>query len=382
VKGVGTPSDRGRAELLTVILGVALGVAVVDATGSWLATFRPEDAGLGRNTFVSRSSYGGLLVSGLPLGDSDLGRLQDSFRRLEADGDEIALWLGASQLHAITYPSPGDQVAAYYADQLASRRHDRLAYIQMSSPNASLHDLLAMYLLFRQARLVPSWLLVAIVYDDLREDEPQRAILEQLDDLHLASLERLGDGIRHLVDAKADLRSEESDPVDRNPLEGTPQQQLEDRIVSGLEDHWDAFRERGKLPALIRLSWSRLWSNLRVDRRRIPVPPRAQEWNMTALATLIALTREDGVELLVYKQPFRPGLPVFYHDRSRYDAFFDRLERICHAEDVHYADFEWIVPEEFWGLDNGNRPDVFHFQARGHRNLAQAVDGLLAQRSR
>ena len=42
-------------------------------------------------------------------------------------------------------------------------------------------------------------------------------------------------------------------------------------------------------------------------RRTPPVPLHIQAWNLEALDSLIRLTRQDGVALIVYKAPHRPG---------------------------------------------------------------------------
>src|SRR5690606_11911091 len=63
---------------------------------------------------------------------------------------------------------------------LAKERNDSLSYLQITSPNANFHDLLILYQLFRQEELKPDWLIVAVVYDDLREHPIQKLLLDFL----------------------------------------------------------------------------------------------------------------------------------------------------------------------------------------------------------
>jgi len=59
--------------------------------------------------------------------------------------------------------------------------------------------------------------------------------------------------------------------------------------------------------------------------------------------------------------------------RKAYDAYFVKLERMCLKLNVHYRDFETIVPARYWGLTNHYRPDVFHFQNQGHEILGRVL---------
>ncbi|MBM3984884.1 MAG: hypothetical protein FJ296_04215, partial [Planctomycetes bacterium] len=56
-----------------------------------------------------------------------------------------------------------------FAQAAAAARGAPSAFVQCASPNVNAHELLCMYLAFRQARLVPERLVLAFTYDDLKE---------------------------------------------------------------------------------------------------------------------------------------------------------------------------------------------------------------------
>ena len=116
-----------------------------------------------------------------------------------------------------------------------------------------------------------------------------------------------------------------------------------------------------------------------------PVPDANTLWDFRealiaagALDALFALARADGVPVLVYKAPHRPGMHPFFHRRADYDAYHEQLAARCAPEGATYVDLQELVPAELWGRTNNNAPDVFHFREEGHRRLGRAVDGALA----
>ncbi len=93
----------------------------------------------------------------------------------------------------------------------------------------------------------------------------------------------------------------------------------------------------------------------------------------------MALLREKRIPLLVYKPPHLPGETTFYSDkRAAFDQFFSELKEMCERDGVAYADLEDLVDAKLYGIGIGNDPDVFHFQAEGHRLLGAKIDSILA----
>jgi len=330
--------------------------------------------------------------------------LKKSLKSFNAKGYGTALWLGASQLHVIQYPREGDQLAVIYANRLAEKRNASLAYVQATHPNANLYDLLGFYTIFRQAEALPEWLIVSFIYDDLREHDAHDAVLSELNELTAADFSPPDSGFKNLMRLRKWLLDNESNrwPIQKNSMTHTPQALLENTLVGFLERHWPAYAYRGRLLAVINSVFRKqlqevtfLLSDLKTigtglmgkprlrpetRTQRVPkIPEYLKEWNWLALEALARLAREDGVKILVYKAPHRPGEAVFYHDREAYDAFAARLSRFCQEQGLYYQDFERLVPEQYWGTMAGQLHDPFHFRAEAHQMLADAVDQFIAR---
>jgi hypothetical protein len=76
--------------------------------------------------------------------------------------------------------------------------------------------------------------------------------------------------------------------------------------------------------------------------------------------------------------PSTPGEGPSFYDRADYQAYFSEWRGRSEREGFEFADLESIVPSEHWGRTNEGRTDMFHFKDYGHRQLAGAIDALIA----
>jgi len=370
---------RNRLEELSVVVGLLAGVIVFGIFGRSLADFRPEEAGLGEDTSVHRSNYDGLRVSGFIGAPTPV---HATLRRVEDSGKRVALWMGASQLHAINKINAGDELAVFYANQAAARRGADLIHVQLSNPNANLNEFLVGYLRLRKEGLLPDLLVLGLTYDDLREPGIRRAILETAPEPLLTQEEIVSSAGLENIDAAramAALRGKQSIQVP-DDIQGSPQQRLEEELTRLMEEYFPAYRARGKILAAAEVSMLQFFFSLRSDLTRTRVPPIPEDqkaWNLRALDTLLELAQRDGVAVLVYKAPHRPEEPVFYHDQTSYDRFFEVSESRFRSEGIHYVDLQEIVPSVHWGFLRSGVPDVFHFRVDGHRLLGSHVDAAV-----
>jgi hypothetical protein len=343
------------------------------------ADFRPEDAGLGKNTTSTLDQFDGRAISAYTARSEPMLK---SFDILRAQGNRVALWLGASQLHAINRIRPDDHLAVFYANESARERGSSLRYVQVSAPDANLNELLAVYLQLRERSLVPDVLVLSLTYDDLREPGVRPAFVAALPDSLDLGLEHRG-GLENLALAR-EQAAEVARPAvgSRDAMENTPQQRVESVLTASLEELWPAYKHRGQLASWLQVKLLTVAYSLRsqATRHRVPpVPEEGKRWNLLALDTLLELAKRDGAEVFVYKAPHRPGMQPFYHDRASYDAFFAELSQELSRESIHYTDLETIVPAELWGETNDGNPDVFHFRGEGHRALGSRVDAALSE---
>lgn len=368
-----------------VAAGVLAGVLLFHLLSLGFADFAPEDVALGRNTVAFTAEHEGRQVGG-PFGD--LPALLATGRAARAEGRPLVLWLGASQLYAINHPQAGDATAIAFAARAAAARGSRAAWLQCASPNSNAHELLCMYLAFRQAGLAPGRLVLAFTYDDLKEPGIRDSALAPLAPLDAETL-RLGGPAAARIEAErarlaAGLAPEgEAAPVQRSATAGTPQERLEDALTRWLEAHWSAWAQRGALAAAAVTWWKMPVTTLafRVfDRPQTAVPPERAAWNLEALHALLDLAAADGARVLVYQAPHNPEPRPFFHPRGEYDRVHEALAAECSARGLDWLDLESLVPAGLWGETNNFAPDVFHFRVEGHRLLGEAVEAAVAER--
>ena len=118
--------------------------------------------------------------------------------------------LGASQLHAINHKKNGEYTAVWHANKLAEKRGSKLRYLQVSNPNGNLHEMLASYLAFRQKKLIPSVVIVAFTYDDLKEPGIRASAHSSIKLLSPEELEVLGTAGVHINEAKEQASKKEA----------------------------------------------------------------------------------------------------------------------------------------------------------------------------
>ncbi|NKB25071.1 MAG: hypothetical protein GKR87_11985 [Kiritimatiellae bacterium] len=195
-------------ELHIIFSGLLLGTISFIWIAQLQSDFHPEDFGLGINTKVKFDADPPFRKSGYTDAQgSQQKRIHERFSKLRKTDRHIALWIGASQLHAINDLTEGDKPAVEYANEALETYNSNITCLQSSSPNAGFHDLLVLYQLFRQAHLFPDWLIIAIVYDDLREEEIQSVLLEQLQKVSSKASILRDKGFQHILEQQVRLKN-------------------------------------------------------------------------------------------------------------------------------------------------------------------------------
>ncbi|NUQ33380.1 MAG: hypothetical protein HUU29_00370 [Planctomycetaceae bacterium] len=357
-----------------VILGMALGVLLFHGLALSVEGFDPRAEGIGHNsTLIERSYFHEYQVSAQP---AETGRVVQTSHKFHTDNHSVALWLGASQLHTINRWNAGDELAVVIANKIAGESNARIRYVQLSAGNANIGELLCLYISVRAASFKPEWLIVAIVYDDFQEQGVRPEILSIVNQRDLSQLKMYGAGVKNMLDTLHADGASTTAPVVRNATMDTPQEVLEESLMNVLEVSWPAYSARHSLAAALKAAWTEMIVQGAfdiVDRPIVSIPKEQQLWNWEALNSLVSLAKADGVKILLYKQPHRPGEQRFYHDRNSYDQFHTDVQRLAIDCGLHYLDLESLVPQENWGITNAGLPDVFHFTSYGHRRLAQAI---------
>jgi len=330
-----------------------------------------EEFALGKNTKTSKA-----LVENKKIHCSDLKDLSLCIEGYKIDNknSSVIIWLGNSQLHAINQYRPGDETAA---PQIHRFLKDHNFYtITLSQPNANLqeHYLLFAYLL---DHFPIKTLILPIVFDDMREDEIRPYIKSALKDQ--TSYKRINETLtgKNLISRfnDKDLAGNES-----NVLGETMQNSFENLIDEGLGEIWPLWNKRdalrGKLFGNLYLLRNSIF-RIKATTGRKMIRGRYVK-NRNAYQDILNLALDNKVETLVYIPPIRNDIKMPY-DLTEYNNFKKEIKNIAEEYKVYFTSLENLVPSEFWGrkastsLKGKEEVDFMHFQADGHRLLAEAI---------
>jgi hypothetical protein len=288
----------------------------------------------------------------------------------------VALWLGNSQLHAINQLQPGDETATPLLHRALRPRGVDVVAISMPNATPMEHYLLFSHLL---SRLPVRYLVLSVVFDDLRETDVRSGMTAALQDPATAEVLMRSESGRQIL-----ARYSGTATGDLAALDQTVQEHSETAMNAWLDQHstlWSLRREaRG---------W--LFSNLRGLRnaalgitpqtKRKLIPARYRE-NMAALRAALDAAEVAGVDVLLYVAPIRNDVEIPYVE-AEYARFKGDLESLAAEYAITYANLEDLVPAPLWGMKSRARGsdelelDFMHFQAPGHTMLAEAIRGLL-----
>ena len=165
---------EGLRDLGLLVLAVVLAALLLYVLFHGKLT-RFDEIGLGQDTSSVFAT-----VDGDPIHCGDLTTaeacLAGARRRA---GTATVVWLGNSQLHGVNQFRPGQETAS--ARLFARLRPQGLDLLTFSQPNANLQEHLVLYSYLR-SRLPIRWLILPVVFDDVREIGVRDTIATALDD--------------------------------------------------------------------------------------------------------------------------------------------------------------------------------------------------------
>ena len=100
--------------------------------------------------------------------------------------------------------------------------------------------------------------------------------------------------------------------------------------------------------------------------------------NQQSLEAILASANNNNISVLLYVVPIRNDVKIPY-DIKEYENFKQDIEKTALKYGVQFENFENIVPPEYWGeknstgLSDEQELDFMHFQAAGHRILANKI---------
>lgn len=301
----------------------------------------------------------------------------------ERKAKDAALWLGNSQVHAVNQLRAGEVNAPILLhEHLNAAGLDLLTF---SQPNANLqeHWVLFEYL---ANRLPVKALILPAVFDDTREAGLRIDIAQLLNDPEVhkrLSTKALGKKI--IASNEQAVRKPQLD--DTAGIQDTLQEKAEHRLTSWLEEHsgiWKARPEmRGRLMNAL-YSFRNTVLGITPSSKRKAIRGRYVD-NMAALRGLLESAAERGIATVVYVAPIRQDAELPYVD-NEYTAFKIEVRDLAAQTGAGYSNLETLVPSNFWGVKQATSVggtaeiDFMHFQAEGHRLLAQRLSELVLTR--
>ena len=368
---IAAPALRHSALVLGVLLGL---FAVQHFATHGFTQVNLDEAALGPQTTATFGTADGRQVHCLYLKQLE-GCLRDYAEHGKAL--PVTLWLGNSQLHAINQFHPGEETAA---PELHRRLIARGRYLLTASqPNANLQE---HYLLFAHllTKVPLRQLVLPLVFDDLRETgiRPDlQAALDDPDTRELLSLSATGNRLLSEHASKDNLGNEVA------ALEETVQESVETFLSTTLAGVWPAWdnrnRVRGELFNEAYKTRNRVFGIKASSIRRM-IPGRYSA-NMQALDAILDLAAARGVNVALYIAPLRDDVAPPY-ETTAYNGFKQQAAQIA---GVAFHDLEGIVPASLWGRKDSTTGageaeiDFMHFQAGGHRILADAIEGIVLE---
>ena len=105
--------------------------------------------------------------------------------------------------------------------------------------------------------------------------------------------------------------------------------------------------------------------------------------NIKALKEILSSAKNSGTKVLMHVVPLRNDVKIPY-DFEEYSDFKKEVKMLSKDENVSYFNLENLVPSKFWGTKSstvsggGEELDFMHFQAGGHKILANSLINILS----
>jgi hypothetical protein len=357
---------------LTFLIGLLIGIILLYLfLPNNSSEIRFEELALGKENKTVMADFNKKRIHCSGLSDIDL-----CLRGYNANDypSPVIIWLGNSQLHAINQYRAGDETAALQIHR--ELKKDNFYTLTFSQPNANLqeHYLLLTYLLnhFPIKKLI-----LPIVFDDLREDEVRQDLQTILNDQ--TSKDKINKTLtgKNLISKFNNQNLVGNDSgVSKDILHNS----FENLLNKKLSEIWPLWNERENLRGtlfakLYNLRNYILGINASTTRRMVK---GIYVKNINAYKDILNLALENKLEVLVYVPPIRNDIKIPY-DIIEYEDFKKEIKDIAEEYKVNFISLENLVSAEFWGkkksttLNHEDEVDFMHFQANGHRLLAESI---------
>tara|TARA_B100000902_G_scaffold370021_1_gene394763 strand:- start:3267 stop:4394 length:1128 start_codon:yes stop_codon:yes gene_type:complete len=361
-------SKVSPAEKIIFIIGIILGFVTLYWISSSIKTnINFDELALGEETSSHFGKVENLYVHCSDKNDLDF--CLDSYFK-HGKKNDVTLWLGNSQLHAINKFKNGQETATIKLHKLAKKYNIYL--ISVSQPNANLqeHFLLTAHLI---KKLPVKHIILPIVFDDMREDGIRFSLKYLFQDQKTINL------IKDYEIGKKLLSQYENLNIDTNETKNL-QDKSENYFDKKLSNVWSLWSERPQFRGdlfnfLYRLRNYVFQINPSTSRK---ILPGEYKKNFQALKSLIEISKKYKIKLIIYNVPIRNDVKIPY-DHEEYNKFKKNLISLSNQNSFKFLNLEQIVPNNLWGkkasttISKNKELDFMHFKEEGHEILAKSL---------
>lgn len=369
---------RAKLMFIAILIGGIISFAALSSLFIGRITDFEDASTMGAQTTSIFSRVNGYLIHCRDSRDGD-----ECIEAARVRGVEnLVLWLGNSQLHAINQWQKGEVNATpmLFRELKKDPNKLNLDLITFSQPNANLqeHYVLFDYLMHK---LPIKILILPVVFDDTREDGLRNGIDIFVDETNVKDdLSRVEIGKSLLEDRKNQPRDS-----DTSGISNTLQEFIERSFNEWLEQHSDLWKARPEIRGWI---FSEIYNirnvvfGIKPTTKRKIIPIRYKK-NLAAYEATLNLARENGIKVLVYIAPIRNDIDTPYL-QDEYSKFKLDVQLLAEKYGANFSNLEGLIPSNLWGQkdstglsDKFGELDFMHFQAGGHKLLATKVNQLI-----
>tara|TARA_B100001093_G_C26732257_1_gene972765 strand:- start:62 stop:1177 length:1116 start_codon:yes stop_codon:yes gene_type:complete len=274
------------------------------------------------------------------------------------------LWLGNSQLHGINQMKAGDVTASELLYRMLTPHEMNLVTISMG--NASLLEKYELLKVLAN-KININQVIIPLIMDDMRESGVRSSIKNYAKE-------------NSLIDELAEITKEDYIDDGSDDLNRTYQEKSENFLNSKLEMLLPAWKTRGEMRTKIFFDLYYLRNKIfkiSASSKRSMLPGVYRQ-NIDALENILKLMSKNDIEVFLYIAPIRNDVDIPYI-ASEYMSFKNELISLSNKYHTDLYNFEDIVDSLSWGYKNSTGADgsyeidFMHFQASGHKALADSL---------
>lgn len=320
-----------------------------------------EDFALGNftKTVFEKNNDMNINFTNYDINNSDIELINEQYKN-------VVILFGNSQSHSINdYNNQSDHLFVYYMNK--NMKNDNKILINLSASNGNLQEMFLS--LVNAEKKLKEKLKIAffsLVFDDTREDGVRQNMAYMIN-YNIKNLNEYTSGKKMIKES-----------MDSVILENTETNELlkdvfENKINDIFSNYFESYNNRGNIRSYFygELYYFRNWViGIKPSSKRKKID-RIYINNLKAMKDIVSFCYKNNIKPIFYIAPIRQDIEIPYV----MDEYLNFKRDVVAIHEVY--DLDNIVPEEFWGLANGDWIDYMHFKDEGHKILSDRLIEIL-----